>query len=469
MDTLKRLPHGGIAFFALTAFGAVKGFAVIPVLFGLLGETGYGTYVLVATSTGYGLILAIFGLDTALYRFLPGQLAKTGAARVFNGVIQACLVWNGVIVAAVCFFVAVSDHSSSQTELILSGTVISAASAVFGLCAAEFRARERLLRFCAIVILFQGAELGAFLVGAYLFNDVGAMYVGVAICDAVLALIVLVARWRSIGLVRPDRTQLTESIRFGAHSVLSSAISSSYLVFDKYLITAFAGVAALAAYGVAFAVAGVLLQIVGIIALLVPTRFARAYDDNDRDAQASVMAEGFRVYASLAVPAAVGILYVGEPLMALLTNADTAAKAYPLALILTLAFVVTGCCRVLVIAIRTAGDQVFVSTVLAVLLAVFLAASVLASLSGVDPAFAAAAAILAVSIVQAIVLLWRANQKQIPLGLTWRAWAWPLVGAALMGAPIYWISIVDILALVLAVLSAMAVYGGFMVWVTRRA
>ncbi|NKB21211.1 MAG: oligosaccharide flippase family protein [Alphaproteobacteria bacterium] len=448
-----------LAAFLLILFGGIKGFVVIPLLFNLLGKEGYGLYVLVASSTGYGIITALLGLDTSIYRLMPSRNGTRGGVITLNSILQAGLCWNAVIILCTMLYVFAWGQGTSFERLLIFGVMICAGHALFGLGAAENRAREKIIEYAALVLGFQALELAVLIAGAAYFEDAVRMFGSVAVYDLSAAIIVLMFRWFGLGITRPSMVDATVALKFGFYSALHQAIGAAYYICDKYIIAAYAGLVTLASYGVAFAISAVLLQVAGVGAILVPTLFARAVDSEDKSEQMAVIKGAFTNFSLFAVPSFFGILFIGEPLMGLLTNMDTAERAYPIAGILSFAFLLSGYSRILIIALRTVGIQKLITGLLLSLLTCFVSLSLLFVHFGVVISWAVAYGFLGTEILQIAVLTLYAR-KIIPLRFDWFQALKSIIASVIMGLPLFIYSPESAGALVGFIILAIAIYFG---------
>lgn len=393
--------------------GTVKALIVIPWLLRYLGEEGYGLYVLAMTTMGYAAIAALFGQETALYRFLPARIDTEDGRLLFNSTVQFVCLWLGLGLVGTGAFAVIGPLDGDMSVLLVLGALALAGLTLFSIAVAYDRCRQNIDRFMMFTIAHHLGEIAIIIAAAWYWRTVVGVMAALAVYNCLFAAAMLAPRLARTGFVRGRLSVMKRSLHFGAHSMLVQLLNSSIYTIDKYLVGAVVGLAALGYYGPAFALAGVFPRFVGVAALALPTRLSAAFEAGDGDAQLRGLRNGLTFYGALAIPAWIGLVLVGRDVLRVMTSPVLAEKGYPVCLLLSAALLLMGYGRLMTQVLMVHLQMRRVNVLLALDLAVFVILSIGLMWCGTDPALALSIAYLLVFLVSAGILL-RWTKRALP-------------------------------------------------------
>jgi len=170
------ITKGSAAGLVLPFLGIAKSIVLVPILLSSLGEFTYGIYVLVATGLGYALIVSGFGLDSAMYRFVPAKLGDDNGRSVRSACLFLAAVSGGVIFLAGCIAYWIAPLSEEMRHLPLLVGSICFAQAIWSVCFAFERSRDRLIWLVRASAVFNLLEFAVLAATAILWRDVTSMF-----------------------------------------------------------------------------------------------------------------------------------------------------------------------------------------------------------------------------------------------------------------------------------------------------
>ena len=250
---------------------------------------------------------------------LPDLLVATCVALAVLGVVVLAAT------AALLSFVGVRED-------IAALSAFAAGAAVFRFLTRITRESERAAfdvgRYAALETAYLAVGFAAG-VALLMRFDLGAAapFAGLLLAGVIIALIDaprLIARARGGA---PSLERATAFASYGAPLALALALDLGVQTIARFILAHQAGVAELGAYAAAFGLARPLdIVFIGAGAAFAPLLMI-AYDEVGVDAAKAIAAKAFAVFAALALPGALGLALVSEPLAALLVGQGLSASA----------------------------------------------------------------------------------------------------------------------------------------------
>lgn len=452
------ITKGSAVGLVLPLLGIVKSIVLVPFLLSVLGEYSYGIYVLVATTLSYALIVAGFGLDSAMYRYVPANLpGDRGRSVMSAGIILACLC-GGMVFLTGCIVSWVGPISEDLRLLPIVIGTICFAQALWSVCFAYERARDRLIWLVWASAIFTLLEFFVLVATAQIWRDVTSMFVGVLILNVSWAAIILFSQARSIGFSIPRREEIRAICAFGGHSVINTLVVGAFLTIDKFVLGFAAGPAILAFYAPAVGLALILGSLASLSLISIPHLLAEAHDRARIKDTRLIMRHGFNIYFYVAFPALLGLCVTAEPILKLLIGGPLAVKGAPIVIIFSLALFVLGMQRFPAQELRVRGHSNWVNFVAALSLALYVVAISAALLFDLRLPTAVPVIYLAITVLQTV-WVWRKTATLTGFGVNFADVVPPVLAAIFCISP--GIALDLTLGPVLAAYIAVAVLGYF--------
>ncbi len=307
---------------ALIGLGAIAAFTR------LMSPEEFGRYALALSASMLAHALLFTWAEAAAFRFFSAARAEKRLADHFATLIALAIALGAVVLFAtgtLLTFVGVRED-------IAALSAFAAGAAVFRFLTRITRESERAAfdvgRYAALETAYLAVGFAAG-VALLMRFDLGAAapFAGLLLAGAIIALIDaprLLARARGGA---PSIARATTYASYGAPLALAIALDLGVQTIARFILAHQAGVAELGAYAAAFGLARPLdIIFIGAGAAFGPL-LINAYDQNGASAAQAVAAKAFAIFAALAIPAAVGLALVSQPLAALLVGEGLSASA----------------------------------------------------------------------------------------------------------------------------------------------
>jgi O-antigen/teichoic acid export membrane protein len=300
---------------ALVGLGAIAAFTR------LMSPEEFGRYALALSASMLAHTLLFTWAEAAAFRFFAAARAERRLADHFATLLTLALVLGAVVLVAtgaLLAFVGVRED-------IAALSAFAAGAAVFRFLTRITRESDRaafdISRYAALetVYLAVGFAAGVALLTRF---DLGAAapFAGLLLAGGIIFLIDaprLFARARGGA---PSMDRATTYASYGAPLALALGLDLGVQTIARFILAHQAGVAELGAYAAAFGLARPLdLVFIGAGAAFAPLLLA-AYEDKGAEAARDVARNGFALMTAIAIPAAVGLALVAQPLAALLVG-----------------------------------------------------------------------------------------------------------------------------------------------------
>jgi O-antigen/teichoic acid export membrane protein len=321
----------------------------VPLYLQVIGFDRYGILALVWLVVGY-FNLFDFGLGRATAQQVASSTSEQDRNAAFWTALflAAAFALLATIVAApvaLIVFRAIKVTSSElRSEIVESLPALIAAIPIWIMQGVVRGALEGRRRFLAINVIQSGGAVATAVVPL-----LTALVVGPELPDLVLATLLVrgvvllalsVAAKRSVpirGAVWPGRTYALRLVRFGAWLTITNVVGPIMMLFDRFLIGAIAGAAAVAVYVIPFTLISQLALFPSSLSSAVFPKFAAdsAMRTRERD-------ELVRMTAFLMTPAACAAVVLVGPFLHVWLGADIGTKSTPVAIVLMIGFWANG-------------------------------------------------------------------------------------------------------------------------------
>lgn len=318
----------------------VRGIITVPIIIGAIGIDGYGTWTgLLAITSILGTVCTL-NLSTALTRYVPQSemdeqvLIDTLAIVIF----VAPVVALGYITLAL-MFPTIAAGSDKLVVLASGGYILS--SGLMQLTSNFPRAINRIKVYEMVVISRNTLEAVGIL---FVFTQFRSLLGGFVILILVPTFLtgILLVYYLPLRPPMPNVANFSKYIRFSLPEIPQTISSRLIRGSDRYLLLLFVGPAAAGTYSVATLI-GTMIEDLG--KTLNPTLYPRVvqkWEQNQMSQLSQLYDKILKWFTLLSVPAFVGIIIVGVDLMTLISTPDVADSAFQAAVVLTLAYLISG-------------------------------------------------------------------------------------------------------------------------------
>lgn len=283
---------------------AIVGLANFAILTRLLGEHGYGSFVVVS---GVALATsAILGdwLTPVVIRLMAGTTGpdrSTSRAVTLVGVAAAAL--SGVVTFALATTVA-------GLLLAASAAVLAATSVGAKMFLAALRLRLRTKTYTAIVLASSGVAVAAGVVLYRLTESVAAFLWGASVPPAMCVVcLVAFSYQRSHARTGPTLATAVKSVlSFGLPIALTAVGGQALQVADRYIIAVFSGEKAAGMYAGNYVVGEKMVALLfGVLFAAVYPLAAHAWSDDERPHAVGLLSVAAEVFGAISIP----LIFIG--------------------------------------------------------------------------------------------------------------------------------------------------------------
>ena len=323
---------GVLGYLPVQAVQALAGFGAIVVFTRLLSPADYGAYALAFSVSSLVQTLTLSWIEAALARFFLAETTRGDAGALYGTLYRVF----GIIAAGVAIGVAgfLFAPVAVGVKLALAAGLVSAVvRSLLKLAQERRRATGEVRGFAVIDVLQTG---GGFVLGV-LFILIGlgaaAPLVGAGAASAVCVLWTLPPELRAARAGRYDAARLRRYAAYGLPVAFSLVLSLTLATTDRFVLAAFMDTATVGAYHAGYSLSNRTLDVMFLWLGMAGHPATVAALERGGEAALRVTA---RQQASLmlliAVPAAVGVALVSQPLAHLMVGpelADSAARVTP--------------------------------------------------------------------------------------------------------------------------------------------
>jgi O-antigen/teichoic acid export membrane protein len=292
---------------------ALLSFALIALYTRLLSPADYGVYAFVTASATLAVSLAAMWLCTAATR-LYGRPGDTAPVRWSLGIGFGAVALVGLVGALLsAAFIGKGDRL-----LLALGYLLFLATAWFELNADMLTAQLKAGRCVAMGVL--RTVLCATLGGALAYAGFGApgILIGTIIGIAVPGALMAPAHWRGFRLRPGHGVALRQLLRFGLPLSLSFAVNALVYATDRYIVSAFGGVAMLGLYAAGFDLADrIVKSITQPLGTAMLPLLAQRFEQEGVAGARQQARQNFLLLAGLAMPVCLGLIAITPELVQL--------------------------------------------------------------------------------------------------------------------------------------------------------
>jgi O-antigen/teichoic acid export membrane protein len=296
--------------------GAIAGFGAIALFTRILPDADYGRYALVLSTMMLAHTLLLTWAEAAAFRFLPVARGEGKLAHHFATLLAiAAIAGVGAAALTACVLLA----AGLEPAINMSAAFAAAATAtrfISKIARETDRAEHEVAHYSAFetFYLLGGFAFGA---GAILLLDLGPAgpFAGMALAGLICASLDLPRLMRRARGGDPEFVRARTYALFGAPLAAALALELLVQTIARFIVADQLGEAAVGAYAAAYGLAGRSLDLIFIWAGMAAAPLAlSAFEEQGRAAALKVAERTMTMLTALAIPAAVGLALVAQPL-----------------------------------------------------------------------------------------------------------------------------------------------------------
>jgi len=311
----------------INLLGSVRGLVYLPVIAKVLGSADYGVWAQITVTLTLLTPFLTLRLETACVRYLSSKRGRE-VARDFFGMLA--VLGSTVLFIGILLFLLKKPFASllfddpSLSGFIGSLIFLIGARVLFQFLHGYYRAFKRIVAYSLIQLLQIALELGLLFtfVVALKWAIPGAV-LSIVLGEAILILGMLIDILRREGLPtcfswRNLWPYLKYSLPLVPNAALCWVINSS----DRYMIVHFLDLEQVGIYSATYRLAQLVTFFLYPIAFVLFPTISKQWEEGKKDLTKRYIRGASRYYVMLAVPAMVGVYWLGPRLLRMLTTSE---------------------------------------------------------------------------------------------------------------------------------------------------
>ncbi|WP_276253318.1 lipopolysaccharide biosynthesis protein [Halomontanus rarus] len=334
----------------------LRGLVFIPLITVLLGVAEFGAYALILAIAN--LLELVFGLClyAALVRY--GQ-TRDDLADLYYSLTTVVIASSSIIAVIIITFsnpISVLTLGSDEFTMAFAvGSLLIITRALVRIARNYYRADSRIKIYSFIEGLNAYGIIISVVVSLYIF-DAGlvGLFTAMIIVESLTIILVNLHIMSEIGISIPTFTDLTEHLRYSLPLAASSLASNAASRADRVLIGFFLGAEAIGIYSIVYDISIVIKMYVHPIRSTFFPEFSSMMERGEIDAIKMYTKSGVRFFLIICLPTIAGIGLIGQDIIRLMTQGDTAVPSVELLIVIPLGIALLGFDRIHAIILNAA-------------------------------------------------------------------------------------------------------------------
>ncbi len=313
-----------------TILTAISSIVLLPVLTKNLGAYGYGLWAQVSVTVSLSVMIIRLGLPLSINRLFPGKNAADMGKDFYSIIILTSLVSALFAVLLYSFpnllANAIFDGNIAIVRVVAAIIVVSSLDAIFLSVLRSFREMKK-YAIINVLSTYGFVVLAIFLVlsGYGIWGPIYAMLISKAILSFALFMIL----FRRIPYQKPAFSSVKEYLSLGLPAMPAGMSHLIVDISDRYIIGLILGATFVGYYTPGYSL-GLKLSIFisGVLGIVLLPALSDYYEKNNITLVKRILNLSLKFFLLLAIPAAVGIIIIGKPILRLLTTPEIAQEGY---------------------------------------------------------------------------------------------------------------------------------------------
>lgn len=443
------------------ALVALSSIILLPLITKTLGAHDYGIWAQVQVTINLVVAFVGLGLPYAMTRFLPAKTNREEIQEDFYSVL--CLVLCATLVASIVLiaaagFIAGVFFDGAVDIVRITGLIIMVWSldTVF---VTLFRAFRQMKRYAFFTIANTYMQIG--LIAYLVLNGHGILSIVLAVLAirAVIFLILFFLIKSQIGIKRPYFHMIREYLSFGLPTVPSLVSAWVVASSDRYVIGYFLGAASVGIYSAGYNMGSIPFTLAGILGFVLSPALSKLYDEGRMEEVKTHLRYSLKYLLAVTIPFVFGAAVLAEPVLRLFSTAAIAGEGYSVVPLIALSASFL-CINTVVVHILVLVKKMRIHAAIWGISALvnLLLNIVIVPRLGI---FGAAITTL-IAYGLAVGLTTYYSFKEFRFSIDWRFVIKSLIASAAMSAALWAIAPKGVLAMVLTIVTGVAIYGAIL-------
>lgn len=439
-----------------------SGFITLPVVSKNLGAYGYGiwgqlTIILMLVSP-----LTTLGLLSAMIRFMAGEKNRD---EVQNNVTSLSLFVLGtsIIVGAILVLLSdiigdtLFDGNGHLIRLLAIAIPFQSLLSIFVTYFRTFRQMKRWAAFTVLNVYGQAGLIAFFILSGYGLDGMAYALVATKGGLCILAGLVILP---SLGIARPRFHNFRNQLKYGAPLIPQTLSAWVVNMSDRWVVGLYLGPSPVAYYLAPYALGEFVRMFFFPLGLMLTPVLTRLYEENKLGEIETYLQYSLKFFVMLAIPSAVGLSLLSEPLLAILSTPEIARNSITITPLISLGIMLHSISFIY-------QQPLLLAKKTSLIAGIWIAAAVLnlglnfALVPTIGILGAAITTALAFSVVLLITAFFSSRIIRIPI--EFRFILKSLASAAIMGLIIWWVNPLRIYHIILMVLASAVLYFGILI------
>ena len=295
----------------------------LPALTEGLSPEWYGVWAQIATTLSFVVPLVGMGLDTAVIRYFATGFADEKRVRDFYsmGVFLAAIALGFLAIAAVGsrFLGSLMFSKPDLATYSVLAFIWVLIQGIYNYAISFFRVTGR-MRTYAVLDAANGLTAAFVMVFIPLrYHSVALMLEGLMAGHAMFALAFLLFIYRQLGFSGISFKGIGKYLKYGLPLVPNSLFLWLVNSSGRYFLTHYRGLAEVGVYAAGFTIANVMTLFFMPISFVLFPVISKLWEEGRKDKVAAMVALANQWYLILAIPGALGLSFLAEPIVGLLS------------------------------------------------------------------------------------------------------------------------------------------------------
>ena len=309
---------------------SLTGIILMPVLTKNLGAYGYGLWAQVGVTVSLSVMILRLGLPLSIKRLFPGKEIIEIRKDFYSIVIFVFLISTTFAVLLYLFpNILANAIFEGEIDIVRAVAIIIVVSSLDVIFLTTIRAFREMKKYAIINVAstytFVGLAILLVLSGYGIWGPIFAML----IVKGSLSILLFIMLSTKLTFKKPDFSSLKEYLSFGIPAMPAGISHIIVDMSDRYIIGIFLGATFVGYYtpgyslGLKFS-----LLISGILSMVLLPALSEYYENNNIKLVKRIIKLSLKFFLLISIPAAVGLIIVGKPILLLLTTPDIAQQSY---------------------------------------------------------------------------------------------------------------------------------------------
>ncbi|MDP2730361.1 MAG: oligosaccharide flippase family protein [Dehalococcoidales bacterium] len=304
----------------------ILGVITLPALTKSYASEIYGIWIQVSVTVDLISPIISLQLGLAAVKFLAGEQESQKRRRALGAMISAIALFaiavsaGGVIFARqLSIFLFNSPEYVSYVSLLIGWVSFNA---LFNFFISYLRARSRIREVSIIQVSLIVLKMIAILSLAYNGLSLETIIAGMILLQAAFAVFILVLITREVGFPVLTFFGLRQFLAFSLPQIPAITLLWIISMSDRYFITHFLGLSENGIYSSSFMIGSLTSLIYMPISFALFPMLSKLKKENRPDEVKSYLQNSMKFFLTMAIPAAIGITVISQPLLRLLTTSE---------------------------------------------------------------------------------------------------------------------------------------------------